>query len=175
MRIARTIGLVLASSLFIPVSCSTALIPSMHAVSFYDARNMGRGDVPSPFFPVLVEEAGVVSSVPLDALAPHLASHPQASTLLSDPAGTYRIGSFGESSWQSTSTPEGYRRFEVYERGDDYTIRARYLATGRDVTPEYSRLTTPGHLLAGLPLALGFALCVCFAARRWLVAPRVTA
>ena len=46
-------------------------------------------------------------------------------------------------------------------------MTVRDLATGRSVVPEYSRVTTPAHLMLSMPFALLVAYGIRKAARRW--------
>jgi len=174
MNIARFLAVMLGSSWLLPVSFASSLFAWTRAISEYDARSISAGDAPNVFFPVLVENDGVVASKPLVDLDRYLTGHPSATTLLSATAGVYQQDEFGESRWRVIETVPQGRRIEVREAGDDYTIVVRYLATGRGVTPEHSRLTTPGHMMAAIPFAIGFAFLVRYGGRRLSRSQRIT-
>lgn len=161
MRPYRIAALVLGSSLFFPVSCTTGLVVGTKIIAKAEARNSLKGDTPHPMAYMvasLPNTAEKIKAFPLSELDRFKALNPQASFLLPAESASFAIGTHGATvSYVAHPSKPAAQIVEVTLHDDTGTF-FRYEATEKAITPMYTELWYHGYMFGAVPYALAFAV-----------------
>lgn len=169
MNFYRIAALVLGSSPFFLVSCTTGVIVGTNVIARMEARDSLRGDTPHTQAYLIAELPGAskkIETFQLDELDKFKTLNPEASFLLSATSGNFAIGNDGEKiSYVVVSSKPATQIIEVtysYENGTFF----RYEATEKTIKPMYTRLWYHGYTFGAFPYALAFAGGLFFVGKR---------
>ena len=185
MRLPRLLLVVLASSLFVPVSCTLTLFPAVPLLAALQAQDLSKGGpVPSHFYvavrPGCNGEAFRLE--PFAALATCGARRSECPETteplpcdLNLPAafGQLRHDPYETQAYRVVKQEAAARVIETVSANDDYTFTSRYRLTDQGVTPLYAHVLGPALAFQSLPIGLALACALRWVARRRLA--RLTA
>jgi hypothetical protein len=157
----KVLALVLGSSWFFAVSCTSTFIAGVEVIARLDAREVARGDRVHGLFAIVVEPGDKGEPFRLVQLVelPRLRETGKAySFLMSKPSGRIEVNELAYISYRVLENQGSVQVIEVEYGDDDVTVWSRYRATPTDVTPLASRLRSIGYIFSALPCALGAAL-----------------
>src|SRR5687767_8023892 len=145
----RALALILGSTWFIPVSCTTGVIVGVPVVTHFHERHMERGDQPHFIFTVVWQpgEAGEPFGYSrLAALALDKTPAPARSFVMAQPSGRKEEERSTVVTYKVLSSGASEQLIEVTWDDDKYGSVSRYRAGPSGVTPVFSRMTDPGYL-----------------------------
>jgi len=152
----RVLALVLGSVWFLPVSCTSALIPLSRVIAHMDDREVARGDSVHSGFSVVVEpgdDGKAFRLVCLSDLPQFRAKAGAYSLLMSKPSGSIDVNGYTQVSYRVVENRSSVQVIEVEDRSGAATRWSRYRATPIDVTPLASRLSYDDDTMSALPSA----------------------
>jgi hypothetical protein len=165
----RTAALVLSSSLFFPVSCTTGLVVGTSIIAIADARDAVHGEKPHSqayMIAALPADPPKIVAFPLYELGQYKEINPNASFLLPAESGTFPFGSDGDTiSYVAKRKDAETQIVEVTRQGESEAF-FRYEATAKAIKPMYSKLWHHGYMFGAFPYALAFAAVLYFIGKR---------
>jgi hypothetical protein len=162
-RIVRVLAVILGSSWFFPVSCTTGVIAGIPVVAHFHERHMEKGDPPHHMFTVVWQpgEAGEPFGYSrLAALARDKTPGPARSFVMAQPSGRIKEGEFIVVTYKVLSSGASEQLVEVTWDDAKYGSVSRYRATASGVTPVFSRIMDPGYMFIAFLPALAFAAAI---------------
>lgn len=180
MRLPRPLLVVLASSLFVPVSCTLTVFPTVPLLAVLQAKDLSKGGpVPSHFY-VAVRPGCNGDAFRLEPFETFSACSTQRSACPGTPgplpceltlpvaSGYLRHGPYETQAYRVVKQETTARVIETVSVNDDYTFTSRYRLTEQGVTPLYSHVLGPALAFQSLPIGLVLAFALRWAARRRL-------
>jgi hypothetical protein len=159
-QIVRVLAVILGSSWFFPVSCTTGVIAGIPVVAHFHERHMEKGEQPHFLFTVVWQpgEAGEPFGYSrLSELARKKTPVPARSFVMSQPSGRIKEGEFIVATYKVLSSSASDQLIEVTWDDNKYGSVSRYRATSSGVTPVFSRIMDPGFMFIAFLPALAFA------------------
>ena len=157
---------VLGSSWFIPVSCTSGTFVGMRLLAKGTARDMTHGEVPhsSGFYVITELPDKKVKPVLLTELDRFKRENAEAKNLLTKDEGTVEEGL---EKWEYSVKKEGVEKQEitVSYRGDDLSSKSVYSVDKEVISPLYSEIMSIGHMFTAGVFALVLSFGIRFFAR----------
>lgn len=162
LRLTKISGLILASSLFFPISCSTSIVATTHIIAQLDARDISEGDEPFPqAFNVLVYvPSSPLMVVPLSELDRFKVDKTEFRFLLPNKEGELSEGQWIEYKYTVDQLAPYQQLINVWFQDDDVSYLSRYIAEEGTITPLYAERLVPGYMFGAIPFALAFAFLI---------------
>ena len=164
----------LGSALFLPISCTGALVVGTYINVESDARDLTKGDKPHTRCYIIAstpETDGQQVPISLSHIKPALYDISELcgekfsgidtsgySFLLPNSEGEIREGKWTRYKYHVTLLSPAKQRIEVIYSDDDVIAIFRYIAEEDRIEPLYSKLAAPGYMFAAIPHAWGFAI-----------------
>lgn len=160
MRCTPLLLATLASPMFVPVSCTTAMLPATHLLSQADTRDLARGAAPhlSPVWLPLVarDTPRLATTVSADEVDAALRRWPTLTARL-PPDGQVSGPDKDRLAWRVLGDGADGQLVELRRAGLAYTHTLRYRAGDTGVVLLQSRLLSLRHIAQGLGIGLLFA------------------
>jgi len=157
MNAYRLTALVLGSSFFFPVSCTTSMYAGTHAIAHLKARDSTRGEEPHPQAQlVAVVPGGSLKALDFSEIDAFKKKNPQASFLLPEGKGGFSISDESSMSFVATATGPETQTIEATLRDETGTF-SRYEASSNTIKPLYTRLWYHGYAFQALFIAIAIA------------------
>lgn len=163
MQPIRVFALILGSTWFFPVSCTTGVIVGVPVVAHFHERHMERGDLPHSIFTVVWQpgEAGEPFGYSrLTALARDKTPAPARSFIMAQPSGRSEGERLTVVTYKVLSSGAAEQLIEVTWDDDKYGSVSRYRATPSGVTPVFSSMMDPGYMFIAFLPAMAFAAAI---------------
>ena len=170
MQPIRVFALILGSTWFFPVSCTTGVIVGVPVVAHFHERHMERGDQPHFIFTIVWRpgEAGEPFGYSrLAALERDKTWPPARSFIMAQPAGRIEGEKSTVVTYKVLSSDASEQLIEVTWDDEKYGSVSRYRAAPSAVTPLFSSMNDPGYMFIAFLPALAFAAAI-YAVGAWL-------
>jgi len=162
MKWIKIASIILGSSLFFPVSCTTSLFVGTRVIAKLDERVVAKGDELHSHFRVVAtpgEKGKPFQSIKLSELSGVKSRNGEISFIIPKKSGTLDTG--GSNISYNVIAEDGPELLievvETYHDGDN-TIWSRYKATHSNITPISSKMFYFGYMFSAIPYAFGIAL-----------------
>ena len=170
LKLIKIMTSILGSGWFIPVSFMSGLFLGTYALSYWDARNVQKGDTVHSVFGVAVvpgKDNKPFRLISLSEIPKLRQGNATYSFLMPKPYDHINVNNYASVSYKVIEEKASEQLIEVIDKSDDNTIWSRYRATKTDVTPISSRMFYFGYMFTSLPFALALAFFICWVGRHF--------
>lgn len=166
MKISRLIIVIIASPLFMPVSCTMGLVAGINVIAWYDSRDVSKGDpVHSPFSVVAIPRDSTninnLTVLSLQDIEMTEKQNENISFIMPLPGSSLETDScrYTYKVLVDNKIDQVIEVVETYKDGDK-TIWSKYMATRNEVYPLSSKMFYFGYMFSAIPIGILLSICL---------------